>query len=123
MGTIVISKKMNGYKYSYNNYRGHALFVSLSFESIDACSDAIEQLKKFFDALEIEHKKTPSGKLFFRVTLKGELIGNSRKFSTPLLLEKGLNDFKSNFEVAEVLDFTLDVFETIDDDRARFEES
>jgi len=29
-----------------------------------------------------------------------------------LLMEKGLNDFKSYFTISEVLDFTEDVFET-----------
>ena len=41
------------------------------------------------------------------------VLGSSRKFTTPLLMEKGLGDFQKNFVHSEVLDFTEDIFEEL----------
>ncbi|UUV20380.1 hypothetical protein MG290_05560 [Flavobacterium sp. CBA20B-1] len=114
MGTLVISKKENNtYKYTYNNRKGNVVFTSNSYASKAHCLSEINILKRNFTIIQFIHYKTPSGKLFFKVNLNDHILGVSRKFTTPLLMEKGLNDLKNNFIRSEVLDFTEDVFEML----------
>jgi len=112
MGTLVISIKENGkYKYTYNNRKGNTLFTSNSLPSKFACMSEITVIKKNFSSLKYLKYKTPAGKLYFKVVVNDFVIGSSRKFTTPLLLEKGLVDFQKNFVNSEVLDFTQNFFE------------
>src|SRR5690606_3283959 len=114
MGTLVISKKENSkYKYAYNNRKGNTLLTSNSYETKAHCISEINILKRNFSSIEYVRYKTPSGKLYFKISINGYILGSSRKFTTPLLMEKGLNDFKAYFTESEVLDFTEDVFEAI----------
>lgn len=114
MGTIVISKKENGtYKYTYNNRKGNTIFTSVSHSQKAECFSSINVLKKQFEMLQFLKFKTPSGKLFFKLELNSFIVGQSRKFTTPLLIEKGIDDFKNNFVTSEVLDFTIDFFEEV----------
>src|SRR5690554_5855616 len=94
MGTLVISKKENNkYKYTYNNRKGNTLLTSNSHETKAHCISEINILKRNFSSIEYVRYKTPSGKLYFKISVNGHLLGSSRKFTTPLLMEKGLNDF------------------------------
>ncbi|SEH98755.1 hypothetical protein SAMN02927937_02562 [Paenimyroides aquimaris] len=114
MGTLVISKKENNtYKYTYNNRKGNVIFTSNSYSSKAQCLSEINILKRNFSVIKFIHYKTPSGKMFFKVNVNNHILGVSRKFTTPLLMEKGLNDLKNNFLISEVLDFTEDVFSTL----------
>lgn len=111
MGTLVISiKENNTYKYSYNNYKGNTIFTSNSFKSKAQCFSDINVIKNNFEVLQFVKFKTPSGKFFFKLELNGFILGNSRKFTTPLLIEKGINDIRKNFINSEVLDFTENIF-------------
>ncbi len=112
MGTLVISKKENNtYKYTYNNRKGNILITSSSHETKAHCISEINVLKRNFSSVEYLCYKTPSGKLYFKISINGHLIGSSKKFTTPLLMEKGMNDFKTYFLESEILDFTEDVFD------------
>lgn len=114
MGTLVISIKENGkYKYTYNNRKGNTIFTSNSFTHKSQCFSDINVIKNHFSVLNFMKFKTPSGKMFFKLELNGFILGNSRKFTTPLLIEKGIADFKKNFVNSEVLDFTDNIFEEI----------
>ena len=111
MGTLVITIKENQtYKYSYNNYKGNTLFTSNTLKSKAQCFSEINIIKNNFDVLQFVKFKTPGGKFFFKLELNGFILGNSRKFTTPLLIEKGINDIKKNFISSEVLDFTENIF-------------
>jgi len=111
MGTLVITiKENNTYKYAYNNYKGNTLFTSSSLKSKAQCFSEINILKNNFNVVQFVKFKTPSGKLFFKLELNGFILANSRKFTTPLLIEKGINDIKKNFLTSEVLDFTENIF-------------
>lgn len=117
MGTLVISKKENNkYKYSYNNRKGNIIFTSNSYLSKAHCLSEINVIKRNFSIIKFIHYKTPSGKMFFKVNLNDHILGVSRKFTTPLLMEKGMNDLLKNFINAEVLDFTEDVFDAFPED-------
>ncbi len=112
MGTLVISKKENNsYKYTYNNRKGSVIFTSNSYQSKAHCLSEINILKRNFALIQFINYKTPSGKLFFKVSINDHVVGVSRKFTTPLLMEKGLNDLKNNFLKTEVLDFTEEIFD------------
>lgn len=114
MGTLVISKKENNkYKYTYNNRKGNTLVTSSSHETKAHCISEINILKRNFSSIEFVRYKTPSGKLYFKLSVNGHVVGVSRKFTTPLLMEKGMKDISDNFIKSEVLDFTEDVFPDI----------
>jgi len=114
MGTLVISKKENNkYKYTYNNRKGNTLVTSNSHETKAHCISEINILKRNFSSIEFVRYKTPSGKLYFKLSVNGHIVGASRKFTTPLLMEKGMKDISDNFIQSEVLDFTEDVFPDI----------
>lgn len=111
MGTLVISKKENKkYKYTYNNRKGHTVLTSNSHETKAHCISEINILKRNFSSIEFLRYKTPSGKLYFKIAVNDHILGASRKFTTPLLMDKGLTDLKNNFLTSEILDFTEDVF-------------
>lgn len=117
MGTLVISKKENNqYKYTYNNRKGNVIFTSNSYLSKAHCLSEINIIKRNFSIISFVYYKTPSGKLFFKVNVNDHILGVSRKFTTPLLMEKGVNDLKNNFLASEVLDFTEDVFSSLNED-------
>ena len=112
MGTLVISKKENStYKYTYNNRKGNTVITSNSHQTKAHCISEINVLKRNFSSIEFVRYKTPSGKLYFKLSLNGYVLGASRKFTTPLLLEKGMSDVTKYFMESEILDFTEDVFE------------
>lgn len=116
MGTLVISKKENNtYKYTYNNRKGNTVITSNSHQTKAHCISEINILKRNFSSIEFVRYKTPSGKLYFKLSINGHVLGASRKFTTPLLLEKGMNDVKKYFMESEILDFTDDVFEVFPD--------
>ena len=111
MGTLVITIKENKtFKYAYNNFKGNTLFTSSTLKSKAQCFSEINIIKNNFDVLQFVKFKTPSSKFFFKLELNGFILGNSRKFTTPLLIEKGINDIKKNFLTSEVLDFTENIF-------------
>lgn len=117
MGTLVISKKENNqYKYTYNNRKGNVIFTSNSYLSKAQCLSEINVIKRNFSIVKFIHYRTPAGKLFFKVNVNDHILGVSRKFTTPLLMEKGVNDLTNNFTKSEVLDFTEDVFSNFPED-------
>src|SRR5690606_29778755 len=114
MCTLVISKKENNkYKYTYNNRKGHTVLTSNSQETKAHCISEINILKRNFASLEFLKYKTPSGKLYFKIAVNGHILGTSRKFTTPLLMDKGLTDLQNNFMNSEILDFNENVFEEL----------
>lgn len=114
MGTLVISKKENEkYKYTYNNWKGNTIVTSNSHITKAHCISEINILKRNFSSIEFVRYKTPSGKLYFKLNINGHVIATSRKFTTPLLMEKGMNDILKNFLQSEILDFTEDIFEAL----------
>ena len=117
MGTFVISKRFNDeYKFEFTSRKGKTIFTSHSFELKFECEEEIEQLKTLVHASIFLKVKTSKGKYFFRLLLNEKLIAVSRKYSTELLLQKGIEEIKRYTLNAEVLDFSSDelVFPEID---------
>ena len=112
MGTFVISKRQNGYyKYEFNSRKGKVIFTSTDFELRFECEEAIEQLKANVDQLVFMKFKTSKGKLYFKIILCDKEIATSRKYSTILLLEKGISDVIKYAPLSEYLDFSNQFFE------------
>ncbi len=107
MGTFVISKRQNGYyKYEFTSRKGKVIFTSIDFELRFECEEAIEQLKSNVDQLVFMKFKTSKGKLYFKMILCDKEIATSRRYSTILLLEKGISDVIKYAPLSEYLDFS-----------------
>lgn len=111
MGTFVISKKENGlYKFEFNSRKGKTILTSQSYKTLQECNDDIQLLKTKADSLSFVKFKAPSGKFFFKLIYKGHIHGISRKFTTELLLLKGIDEITTQFHKAEILDFSTEIF-------------
>jgi uncharacterized protein YegP (UPF0339 family) len=107
MGTFVISKRLNGYyKYEFTSRKGKAILVSNDFELRFECEENIELLKKSVANLFFMKFKSKNGKLYFKIILNEKEIAVSRKYTTQLLMEKGIEEIERTIHNSEVLDFS-----------------
>ena len=106
MSAFVISKRFNGeFKFTFANRKGKTIFTSFSLKKKSDCELIINAIRENFSDFTITRKKK-SGKHFFRISKGGLVLANSRKFSTELMLEKGLDQIVKYVEEAETLDFS-----------------
>ncbi|MEW5674859.1 hypothetical protein ABGT15_00915 [Flavobacterium enshiense] len=111
MGTFAISKKENGlFKFEFNSRKGKTLLTSQSYKTKEECEKDIDFLKNRIENVSFLKFKTPAGKFFFKMIHNGHIHGISRKFTTELLLLKGLDEIQSKFTESEILDFSQDIF-------------
>lgn len=113
MGTFVIAQRINGaYKYEFVSRKGKTIFTSNDFELRFECEEEIELLKKSIEKCVFMRFKSTGGKFFFRLILNGKEIAISRRYTTQLLLQKGINEIIKYADKAEFLDFSFpnDVF-------------
>ena len=113
MGTFVITKRLNGcYKYEFTSRKGKAILVSNDFELRFECEDNIELLKKAIDAVFFMKFKSKSGKFYFKIILNEMEVAVSRKYTTSLLMQKGIDEIMRTLNKSEVLDFSMqnDIF-------------
>ena len=107
MGTFVITKRQNGYyKYEFTSRKGKAIFISNDFELRFECEEAIELLRNNVSDVFFMKFKSKNGKLYFKIILNDREIASSRKYTTPLLLQKGIDEIIRTVLKSEVLDFT-----------------
>ena len=106
MGAFVISRRFNDeYKFVFTSRKGKVIFTSLSYELKFECEEDIEKFKVNIDQAKFLKFKGSGGKYFFKLML-GELhFATSRKYTTELLLQKGIKEIISYASKAEVLDF------------------
>ncbi len=117
MSTFVITKRFNDeYKFEYTSRKGKAIFTSNSFELQFECENAIQFFKDNLIFATFLKSKSSSGKFFFRLLLNEKQFAVSRKYSTLLMLEKGINDIKKYAHKSEIIDFCNNdfVFDAID---------
>jgi uncharacterized protein YegP (UPF0339 family) len=113
MGTFVITKRLSGYyKYEFTSRKGKAIFVSNDFELRFECEEDIELLKKAIDAIFFMRFKSKNGKMYFKMILNEKEVAVSRRYTTPLLMQKGIDEISRTLSQSEVLDFSIqnDVF-------------
>ena len=117
MSTFVITKRFNDeYKFEYTSRKGKVIFTSNSFELKFECENEIEYLKGNVASASFLKSKSSSGKFFFRLIIDNRQIAVSRKYSTLLMLEKGINDIVKYAVKSEIIDFSSNdfVFENIE---------
>jgi uncharacterized protein YegP (UPF0339 family) len=107
MGTFLISKRINGnYKYEFVSRKGKTIFTGNDFEIRFECEEEIEHLKNSIDKCVFMRFKSSSGKFFFRLILDEHEIALSRRYTTQLLLQKGIDEIVKYAGKAEFLDFS-----------------
>jgi uncharacterized protein YegP (UPF0339 family) len=113
MGTFVITKRLNGcYKYEFTSKKGKAIFVSNDFELRFECEDNIDLIKNATEEIFFMKFKSKNGKLYFKIILDEKEVAVSRKYTTQLLMQKGIDEIVRTLYKSETLDFSIqnDVF-------------
>jgi uncharacterized protein YegP (UPF0339 family) len=111
MATFVISKKSNGdFKFVFTSRKGKIIFTSVAYPTEEACEVAIGELKIGLANMVFVTDKASGNKYFFKITHKEKQLATSRKYTTLLLLQKGIDEIKSGILSAETLNFTLSHF-------------
>ncbi len=108
MGTFVISKRFDGrFKFVFTSKKGKIIFTSTSFELKMDCELAIDLVKNNVAHYAFEKARAANGKYFFRMMLNEQLVATSRKYTTALLLQKGIDEFILAATKSDVLDFSV----------------
>ncbi|MCW2121156.1 DUF1508 domain-containing protein [Flavobacterium sp. 7A] len=106
MGSFVISKRFSGdYKFEYTSRKGKPIFTSNAYELRMDCEAEAELLQARFDSCSFLKYKTAKGKFYFKVVLDDVLVAVSRKYSTILMAQKGIDEIVKYGSRAEILDF------------------
>ena len=107
MGAFVISKRFNDeYKFVFTSRKGKVVFTSLSYELKFECEEDIEKFKREMESVDFLKFKSSSGKFFFKLILGGTHFATSRKYTTSLRLQKGIDEIVRYGSISEVLDFS-----------------
>ncbi|EKT3962954.1 DUF1508 domain-containing protein [Flavobacterium psychrophilum] len=116
MSAFIISKRINDeYKFEFTSRRGKVIFTSNNFELKFECEDEIEFLKATVgDAVFLKFKSS-RGKFFFRLIIHDKEMAISRKYTTQLLLQKGIDEIIKYASKSEILDFSNNDFTFFDD--------
>ena len=107
MGTFVISKRFNDeYKFVFASRKGKTIFTSLSYELKFEGEQAIEKFKSNTNLANFLKFKSTKGNFYFKVLLEGVHFATSRKYTTELRLNKGINEIVKYASISEILDFS-----------------
>lgn len=107
MGAFVISRRFNDeYKFVFTSRKGKVIFTSLSYELKFECEEDIEKFKANVDLSKFLKFKGSGGKYFFKLMLGDIHFATSRKYTTELLLQKGIKEIVTYGSRAEILDFS-----------------
>lgn len=108
MGAFVISKRLDDqYKYEFTSRKGKTIFTSIPFELKFECEEHIHYVKTNFENCIFEKTKSQGGKYFFKIVLDSKFIALSRKYSTELRLQKGIDEILKYGSKSELLDFSF----------------
>ena len=111
MGAFVISKRFDDrYKFIFTSRKGKTIFTSTSFELKMDCELVIEEIKAKVGHYTYVKSRAASGKYFFRMMREDTVVANSRKYTTPLLLQKGIDEITLAAAKSDVLDFSVHEF-------------
>ncbi|MES2574219.1 MAG: DUF1508 domain-containing protein [Bacteroidota bacterium] len=111
MGTFVISKRFDDrYKFVFTSRKGKTIFTSPSLELKMECEDSIDAIKSNIEKYTYVKSRSANGKYFFKMMLEETTIATSRKYTTPLLLQKGIDEIIRTAVKSDVLDFTMNEF-------------
>lgn len=119
MGAFVISKRFNDeYKFVFTSRKGKVIFTSLSYELKFEGEEDIEKFKANIDQAKFLKFKGSGGKYFFKLMLGEVHFATSRKYTTELLLQKGIKEIVTYGARSEILDFSSSesIFEDEDEE-------
>jgi uncharacterized protein YegP (UPF0339 family) len=107
MGMFVISKRYNGeFKFVFTSRKGKTIFTSISCKQKSDCELMIEGIRDNISLFTFTKNIASSGKYFFRLSKGGLVLATSRKYSTELMLKKGIDEINKYVSRAETLDFS-----------------
>jgi len=107
MATFVISRRLSDdFKFEFVSRRGKTILTSNSYELRYECEEDIELMKKSLLEAVFMRFKTSGGKFYFRLIIEKKEFATSRKYTTQLLMQKGIDEIMRSMEVSEVLDFS-----------------
>jgi uncharacterized protein YegP (UPF0339 family) len=107
MGAFVISKRFDDqYKFVFTSRKGKVIFTSLSYELRFECEEGAERFRASVESASFLKFKTSKGRYFFKLFLGEEHIATSRKYTTELRVQKGINEIVKYASVSEILDFS-----------------
>jgi uncharacterized protein YegP (UPF0339 family) len=122
MSTFVISKRYNGdYMFVFASRKGKTIFTSIACKYKSDCERMIIGIKENMSLFAFTKVKKASNKFFFRLSKDGFVLANSRKFSTELMLQKGIDEIINYVHKAEILDFSENELVFSEEDRPIFE--
>ena len=115
MGAFVISKRFDDYyKFVFTSRNGKAIFTSFRYELKFECEEGIEYFKNALDTVAFIKVRTAGGKYYFKIMLEEAHFATSRKYTTSLRLQKGIDEIVRYGSVSEILDFSANDFVFID---------
>ena len=111
MGKFVISKRFNSdYKFVFVSRKGKTIFTSIGCKHKLDCEQMIIGIKENMDLFAFTKVKKESDKYFFRLSKEGQVLANSRKYITELMLQKGIDEIMKHAPMAEILNFSENDF-------------
>jgi uncharacterized protein YegP (UPF0339 family) len=112
MGMFVISKRYNGdYKFIFASRKGKTIFTSIGCRHKSDCELMIAGIRDNMELFAFTKVRNAAGKYTFRLSKDGLVLANSRKYSTELMLKKGIDEIIKYAPMAEILDFSESEFE------------
>jgi uncharacterized protein YegP (UPF0339 family) len=107
MGAFVISKRFDDqYKFVFTSRKGKVIFTSLRYELKFECEEGVEYFKNNIELATFYKFKSAGGKYFFKLFLDGAPFAISRKYTTELRVQKGIDEIVRYASVSEILDFS-----------------
>ena len=107
MGAFVISKRYNDeYKFVFTSRKGKIVFTSLSYQLKFECEEDIEKFKAAIETADFLKFKSSGGKFYFKLIVSGNHFATSRKYTTSLRLQKGIDEIIRYGSISEILDFS-----------------
>lgn len=111
MGMFVISKRFNGeYKFVFASRKGKTIFTSIGCKQKSDCELMIAGVKENIALFSFTKNRTAAGKYFFRLSKGGLVLATSRKYSSEISLQKGINEIMKYVPIGETLDFSENEF-------------
>ncbi|MCL9808061.1 YegP family protein [Flavobacterium luminosum] len=111
MGVFVITKRNDDrYKFEFVSRKGKTIFTSNSYELRFECEEDIEKLKELLPEAVFMKFKTSSGKFYFRLIIDKKEMATSRKYTTQLLMQRGIDEIVRSAGTSELLDFSVNDF-------------
>jgi len=107
MGAFVVTKRFDGFfKFVFTSRKGKPIFTSSKFILKTDCENGIVVVKTAIKNNAFVSFKGNSGKYFFKIVEDDRILAVSRKFTTELRLQKGLDEIVRFSDTAETLDFS-----------------